>query len=156
MTNHSNPVEHASDTAPAVSGVEYRVGLSSLQDLGLIVKSRTGVVYTNECAGYAGAHHEAEGFFVPLRAYGEWRELCALQNAFDAYGEALKAGEADRFDEVIRRLGLDSVRADRSKVEQSVEGWVHVIASVEHDFTPRLVSRAKDSFEAVLVWPNRG
>jgi hypothetical protein len=35
-----------------------------------------------------------------------------------------------------------------------MEAWMHVIVSGENDFGLLLQSRTKDSFEAVLTWPN--
>ena len=52
-----------------------KVGLHFFSDLGLIVKARTGVLYTNQCAGFMCVHAEAEGFFVPVHARGGWRGL---------------------------------------------------------------------------------
>jgi len=147
---------HAIGTAGKHTLPDYKVGIHFFPDLGLIVKARTGVVYTNQCAGYMCAHCEAEGFFVPLQARGGWRVFDVLQNLFGGNGfDEFKPKTADRFDRVLRRLGLDSIRSDRSKLEESAEAWVHVIVSGGDEFYIPFDSQEKNPLEGILVWPNR-
>src|SRR5690349_16436318 len=134
----TTPLGLASHTIRAVGqhpNSDFKVGLHLFRDLGLIVKARTGVVYTNQGAGYARTRCEAEGFFAPLRVRGGSRALYALQDLFG--GERFvdfNPRTADEFDRVLRHAGLDSIRADRFKLDGSVEAWIHVIASGGNDF----------------------
>jgi hypothetical protein len=134
---------------------DYKIELRRFPDLGLIVKARTGVVYTNQCSGLLCTQCEAEGFFVPLQSRAGWRGLDVLENLFDAFGGELRPKKADQLDRVLRRLGLNAIRSDRSRLEESMEAWVHVIVSGEHALGLPFQSRARDAFEAVLTWPNR-
>ena len=156
MTTPSDFAPHAIRAVGKLPKPDYKVGVHFFPDLGLIVKAPTGVVYTNQCAGYMCAHCEAEGFFVPLQARGGWRALDVLQNLFSGNGfDDFTPKTADQFDRVLHRLGLDSIRSDRSKLEESAEAWVHVIASGGDDFYIPFDSRTRESVEGVLVWPNR-
>jgi hypothetical protein len=155
MATPSNLAPHVIRAGGEHPKPDYKVGVHFFRDLGLIVKSQTGIVYTNRCAGYARACRDVEGFFVPLRPQSI-RVTDMLRSLFNGSGfEDFKTSTADRLDTLLDRVGLDAMRADRSKLAESTEAWVHVIVSGGNDFFVPFDSRERHTVEGVFVWPNR-
>ena len=148
------PAKHSARRHP--SGV-MKVTLHAFPDIGLIVKAPTGVIYSNQTGGFACLHPEAEGFFVPLRTPFGMRELYALQSicptGFDA-DEGLSEAAADKLDWILSRQGLQCIRADRSRLGESWEAWVHVTVSGEMGYKVPLECPRPERLEAILTWLN--
>lgn len=131
--------------------------LDAVPDLGLIVKAPTGVRYSNQAAGYACAHPEAEGYFVPLSAR-VGRPIAALFELFGGAWECLDATQANAVDDALKQHGLACLRVDRSMLEQSWEAWVHVIISpddLESRWRAQIpLTNVATKVRAILTWPN--
>jgi hypothetical protein len=63
----------------------YRGAFLLTTDLRLIVKTATGVTYSNKSRGFEHLHPEVEGFFVPIRTCFEMRELSTADSAVDSW-----------------------------------------------------------------------
>ena len=125
------------------------ISLGHFNNVGLIVKVASGVVYTNQAAGYECKHPEVEGVFVPLRVKPGKAELYSLTQHFKGAWNHITQLDAEFINRVLRQNGHVQLSVDQTKLDQSYEAWVHirVDAGVDGLF-------GFGSCEAVLTWPN--
>lgn len=144
-----------------------RVTLYDFVGTGLIIKAKTGIVWTNQAGGTACLQPECEGLFVPFgndtRLDGK---LISLENSlFELFqgaagGLTFAEGWAEAFEEALSRYAAEHWRAfsavtlDRALVHESVEAWVHVIYHPTSDFSPLFEGLGEPPFGAVLTWTN--
>ena len=125
------------------------ISLLDFDNVGLIVKVPSGVLYTNQVEGYACQHPEVEGVFFPLPVRPGNAELFALTQHFQGTWDHITESDADLVDRVLRGNGHEGLSVDRTKVNQSYEAWVHVrIGADVHGLS------GFGNCEAVLTWPN--
>jgi hypothetical protein len=125
------------------------IDLGCYGNIGLVLKVQSGVSYTSQVAGYACQHPEIEGVFYPLRVEPGKAELFSLTQRFKGQWHHIDEGDADFIDKVLRRNGHATVLVDRTRLEDSYEAWVHVIAKGGLDGLSGF-----DDCEAILIWPN--
>jgi hypothetical protein len=120
----------------------------------VIVAAPTGVVYQNQCGGYACAQYEQEGYLVPL--YGtdldeDLNEIFVGElKGWGTRGREWPAGVLDRLRAAVDSLGMygsghhdgsysPSLVLDESRLSEAAEAWIPVV-------TP--------DGPGVLVWEN--
>jgi len=92
----------------------------SWQDwLAVVVRSSTGVVYRNQCAGVACNHPLVEGFLVPV---GLWDYENGARVKLDPFIDVFHEGEHCRYDWTGRSLPAERLQTLRSLVEK-VRYW---------------------------------
>ena len=134
-----------------------RVAIDAFPDLGLIVKAPTGVIYSNKSGGFECLHPEMEGFFVPVRTCFGMRELYGLQTLRWTIGDGdvgIDEETAERLDWMLSQKGLDCIRADRSKLAESWQAWVHVIIAGAMGHAVPVEGTRPETLKGVLTWPN--
>lgn len=134
--------------------MDMRVDLSGFQGIGLIVKAKTGVMYTSQVAGHGCEHPEVEGFFVPLERNDQSRILDFLLDAYRGSWLPLNEQQADALDRMLRRQNYSSIRVERALLHESREAWVHVVVPGEGERYVPVSTGSSEPFRAVLVWPN--
>ena len=117
---------------------------------GVIMLRNSGVLYTNQTAGLACQHPEAEGIFVPLEDGAGKPTRYVLHQHFRGSWYALTDADANIVDGALQKGNLGFIRANRNKLSESTEAWVHVTVDVTasglfHDF---------DTHEGILTWEN--
>ena len=100
---------------------ERVIDLTEFQNLGLILKTNSGVFYTNQSAGFACSHPKIEGVFDPLPIRLGNTELLALGLQFRGSWEHISEADAEQIDTILRRNGHEYVSVDRSKLNHSFE-----------------------------------
>jgi hypothetical protein len=127
------------------------ISLFGLKGLGLILPFSSGVFYSNQVAGFLCDHPEMEGLFVPVCDGDDHPCLKELERHFLGSWETLATAEADLIDKALRLGRLDFIKVDRSKLNLSVEAWVHVVIDLpQADF----YMTGFTSSDAILTWPN--
>lgn len=130
---------------------------------GLIIAAPTGVVYVNQVGGIACEQRELEGLFVPIGndVSSDGQLISAENELFDAFrgaGERFSVAAADRFDALLEAYGrahwipMGLVRADRERLAESTEAWVHVVVEGGDPGMP--VSGIRWPARAILTWTN--
>lgn len=132
-----------------VSQQKRIIDLTWYANIGVILKIQSGVLYSNQAAGYACQHPEIEGAFYPLSTAPGNAELFSLTQRFKGSWSHISEADADFIDQVLRRNGRPALLVDRGKLTHSYEAWVHVIVKGDLDG----LSGFGDC-EAILVWPN--
>ncbi len=131
-------------------------------DLGVIVALPTGVVYSNQADGVACTHPQQEGAYVPLVTH--FRDTPPRHDqALVAYFDQrpgnrghLEPAEADELDDILARIQDPfAMTIDRSRLEDSVEAWIHVVLTLPtappHYSRPLVLPYP---CSGVLVWEN--
>jgi hypothetical protein len=103
-----------------------KVDLYEFESLGVILSHPTGIIYTNQVAGYACLHPEIEGAFVPLVDGVGRPAIHALTQRFRGGWESLTIDDADVIDGVLRSAHLGFITTDRKRLTDSYEAWVYV------------------------------
>lgn len=127
------------------------IHLHEFDGVALIVKTPSGVRYTNQAGGYACSHPELEGVLVPVPLKVGRPEVDALQQHFHGSWHALQPNDADVIDGVLWRYDLGFLSVDRDLLDQSYEAWVHVRIDPAG---ARELFDAPDWRSAVLTWQN--
>ncbi|MGH9902470.1 MAG: DUF6210 family protein [Pyrinomonadaceae bacterium] len=130
------------------------ISLDGFDGLGLIVNFACGVLYTNQVAGHACLHPEAEGVFAPLPVKVGRPEIYALQQHFRGDWHPLSGDDANVVDSILKRNGLAYLKVDSSKLHESYEAWVNVIIG---EALEGISFNPMDSFAGrtgILTWQN--
>ena len=123
----------------------------------LIVPEETGVVFTNQVNGTACEHREIEGILIPINNdcapenYQDLLEtkLCALFD--DAAWGPFTQRKANEIDAVLKAYAeTRGIKVDRSRLRESVEAWVYVVA----EKTEFGCYRGFGKIRGILTWPN--
>lgn len=128
-------------------------------DVMLILGYPTGIVYENQVGGVACRHEEFEGVLVPVGLPPEdAARFMALSFPRTA---AIDADVADRIDEILASVPFARyLEVDRSRLRDSCESWVFVLAEIPQDSTFQLYGpyfgapRGFGPVRGVLTWPN--
>jgi hypothetical protein len=137
-----------------------RVNLYDMpRDVMLIIEYPTGVLYENQCGGVACSQEDLEGVLVPVGLPPvDAERVMALP--FPG-GAALNAEVADMIDEILASVSFAKyLRVDRSRLSDSCEAWVFVVAETPQDsdfqiYGPYFGSpRGFGTVRGVLTWPN--
>lgn len=132
------------------------VKLWDMSGAALIVPEETGVIFTNQVNGTACDHPKLEGILIPINndCLPENHEnlletkLCAL---FDGAWDAITDEKANEIDLVLSSFReTESIAVDRSKIAQSVESWLYVIAN-ETEFS---CFSGFGEIRGILTWQN--
>jgi hypothetical protein len=130
---------------------------------GLIIKAKTGIVWTNQAGGVSCLQPECEGLFVP---YGNDLsfdgKLISLESTlFEVFQKADEQTWVQLFERALASYAaahwapFREIELDRSRLRDSVEAWVHVIYRPTPESYPPLVEGlGEPPFEAVLTWSN--
>ncbi len=130
------------------------VNLDEFAGLGLILLHPSGVLFTNQVAGFVCMHPEVEGVFVPLPERVGRPEVHALRAHFRGNWHTLTEEDAKVVDGIFRSSQLGFLRVDRARLADSYEAWVYVV--VDH---PQQ-DRAMDLFHGfttragIVTWMN--
>jgi hypothetical protein len=131
-----------------------KIDLTCFPDAGLIIRHSSGVIYTNQAAGYACLHPEMEGVFCPLPIRPGKTELHLLHRHFKGQVNSITAEDADVVDAILRRNGHAYLKVDRARLNNSYEAWVYVTISGELDSLFKAVLSGFGECEGILTWPN--
>ena len=143
------------------------INLYPLKQLALILHEPTGIYYTNQAGGMACSHPEAEGVlvFVGDRFNRIYDRLSYYSfSLLDDDREGLKKEDADYLDSIFMRKAK-YLRVDRSKLEESMEAWIHVVLELgfpkieEGDIDPMFSGLSPfcsgfDCKSGILTWDN--
>lgn len=131
---------------------QYLFSLYELVGAALIVQIQTGVVYTNQTGGTACLQPTAEGALLPINNEFDYSDPDdsiehKLGQLLEECGR-LTVEEADQLDALLARYPqTDKIRADRDKLKESHEAWIHVIVD-------NSLWNAQGETNAILTWPN--
>lgn len=139
---------------PKQTNVLPKIDLSFFQEVGLILCRPSGVVYTNQAAGFGCLHPEVEGVFFPLPVEPGRAELYALTRHFKGPWNSLTQINADIVDDILRSNGHDSIKVDRTKLSNSYEAWVCVTVTEPAKALPYQTFLGFGECQGVLTWPN--
>lgn len=130
------------------------VDLIEFDGLGLVIRWPSGVLYTNQVAGYGCEHPQLEGVLAPLFDGVGRPALHALRQHFRGDWHPLTDEDADILDGILRRADLGFITCDRAALSESREAWVRITISEDagRRFGPRV--QGFGSCEGVLTWPN--
>jgi len=140
------------------------VTLYDLNQPAIIVKSNTGIIYTNQTNGVACNHPSQEGFLIPLRAPFSGMD-CQVFNPHYWYSNtpALDDSLYDSLEESLATLAFWNVRDIRvDRTTKNEEAWVHVKFRGDLSCEPHLFSGGFKSdglekyalYEGILTWEN--
>jgi hypothetical protein len=144
-----------------------RVSLHEAVGTGLIIKAKTGIVWTNQAGGVSCLQPECEGLYVPFgNDVSLDGRLISLESAlFELFrGEVggmsfAEVGWARSFELALKRYAAEhwrpfaEIELDRARLGESVEAWVHVIYRPMQFHVP-FEGLGEPPFEAVLTWTN--
>jgi hypothetical protein len=132
---------------------------------GLIIKAKTGIVWTTQAGGVSCLQPECEGLFVPFGNDTTLdHKLISFENTlFELFaggtgGMTFAEGWAQPFERALERyaaehwLPFGRIELDRTRLDDSIEGWVHVIYRPTPEFPALFDGVGEPPFEAVLTW----
>lgn len=132
----------------------------------LIIRSPTGVWYSNQAGGTACLQPRAEGYLVPGPDHEVQApimdELLAhfTRPPYDGVGcgpSGITPATADELDALFRGVtGWPPLRVDRARLTECDEAWIHVFGTAFTDAEPGRHEGlgAHGPFEGVVTWPN--
>jgi len=135
------------DTRPIVNLYEF-------DGLGLILEFPSGVLYSNQVAGYGCYQREIEGIMVPLPVRPGRTALNALENHFRGGWNNLTEQDAQVVDGIFRTEGYDFLGVDRARLNDSYEAWVHVRIQVKNQDRDLDLIYGFKTDRGVVTWPN--
>lgn len=103
----------------------------------LIVPCKSGVVFRAQAGGILCAHPEIEGSIIA--AAHDCNDLAGDMCHLSCYGEKMKPEHMEDARKSMQNLrwecftGIEDMRLDPDKLDESVEGWWHVIFSLVSD-----------------------
>jgi len=110
---------------------------------GLIYKTKTGVLYSNQSGGHACKHPEAVGCLVPLddREYPENAGI-VLDQFFtgEKWGGWCRDGIDEETADFLDDLFGPTITVDRTLLGESMEAWIHCVVNY-----PESEEKAEDS-----------
>lgn len=144
-----------------------RVTLYDFVGTGLIIKTRTGIVWTTQAGGTACLQPECEGLFVPFGNDLSYDgRLLSFENGMSELfhgapgGVSFATSWAQRFEQALERYAVEhwrpfsGIELDRTRLADSVEAWVHVIYQPTPELPALFEGVGEAPFEAVLTWSN--
>ena len=137
-----------------------RVNLYDMpRDVMLIIEYPSGVFYENQCGGVACCQAELEGVLVPLGLAPE--DVERFMTSPLAGAARLDVELADMIDGILASVFFAKyIRVDRSRLSDSCEAWVFVVAETPEDSAFQLYGpyfgapRGFGTVRGVLTWPN--
>lgn len=130
------------------------VNLYEFDGLGLILEFPSGVLYSNQVAGYGCYQPEIEGIMVPLPVKPGRTGLNALENHFRGGWKHLSEQDAEVVDGIFRTEGYDFLRVDRTRLNDSFEAWVYVRIQVPNRDRDLDLIHGFKTDRGVVTWPN--
>lgn len=127
---------------------------------GLIIKVRTGIIWTTQAGGTSCLQPECEGLFVPfgndVRVDGTLVSLeSTLFELFRDRGDWVRP-----FERALEQYAAEhwrpfaGIELDRTRLTDSVEAWVHVVYRPTPEFPALFEGVGEPPFAAVLTWTN--
>jgi len=108
-----------------------RVSLFGLQGYCLIVPAPSGVIYSNQVAGYQTNQAELEGILVPVDC---WNQAGTLERVDRLMldKDRLTVADADEIDALLSaaEFGIPA-RVDRDRLADSSESWLWLVVDQE-------------------------
>ena len=119
---------------------------------GIIMPCSTGVIFTNQVGGHSCNHPECEGLFIPLDDGVGRPTRHVFQQHFKGSWATLTEEDASVVDGALQKGNLGFICADRTKLSDSVEAWVHVVVNLKAAST---FSDFDSGFNrGILTWQN--
>lgn len=97
--------------------------------IALIIESKTGVIYIQQCGGISCTHPEVEGYCIPFSGDENWEQLCKKTCEVGCRGANLVGLNVD-LDKFVQGLELDKSRLDKGTeafipvVYEGKNGWL--------------------------------
>lgn len=138
------------------------VSLFGLSNLGLIIKSDSGVHYTNQTGGIGCYHPMVEGVLTMVGdGVGEADDILRKLEQYTLNFMELTGENADQIDNFLRDdRSTYFIRVDREMLKESMEAWIHVIVD-EPQFYKDMPGKHVDGHifgfggcKGVLTWNN--
>ncbi|TXK83963.1 DUF6210 family protein [Paenibacillus sp. N3.4] len=127
------------------------VCLYSLEQLALIIKSKSGVVYYNQAGGYSCLQPSVEGILTILE--DDTKELLQNLSLFCLNKTKITLEDAKFLDELLRANKAGKfLSIDRERLEDSMEAWLNVIIDIEMIENTLLNGFEEDV--GILTWNN--
>jgi hypothetical protein len=111
---------------------------------GLIVKCRSGILFSNQTGGTTCSHPEQEGVFLPMALPRDDGLVCVRDRV------GITDAQADKLDEWFAYHGFPFT-VSRPLLQYSNEAWIH-IRIVDGSERSRFLQVS--GFAAILVWKN--
>lgn len=142
------------------------VDLCTSDALYLIVKSPTGVHYTNQTGGVLCNHPSVEGFLIPCLGLSSADHTLLLEELLNhftklpyagwgCHGTGLQESSAAWLDSKLATIrDWPPIRVDRTKLRQCDEAWIHIVGTVPDKPDDVLSTDLGPHFEGIVTWPN--
>lgn len=130
--------------------------LYNLEQAGIIILDRTGVVYFNQVGGSDCVQEKAEGLFVPV---SNDPPLDSLDLNLTTRLRSLTKGKGSFSHGVVKEINAlllevsssDGYQVSMARLKDSKESWVYITVTPQGEFSQY---NGYETFDAVLTWPN--
>ncbi|WP_223596169.1 DUF6210 family protein [Neobacillus bataviensis] len=128
------------------------VCLYSLEQLALIIKTKSGIVYSNQAGGYSCLQPSVEGVLTILE--DDTKELLQNLSKYCLNKTKLTIEDANFLDELLMSYyGAGKfLSIDRKRLDDSMEAWLNVI--IDNKTLDKTILNGFDEDEGVLTWSN--
>ncbi|MDU0200831.1 MULTISPECIES: DUF6210 family protein [Paenibacillus] len=128
-----------------------KVCLYGLEQLALIIKTKSGVFYYNQVGGYSCLQPSVEGILTILD--DDTKQLLKDLSNFCLNKTKLTIEDANFLDDFFRTNKVGKfLSIDREKLDDSMEAWLNVIIDIE-TIDKAFINRF-DEDEGILTWSN--
>lgn len=105
----------------------HKVDLWNSDEVGLIIKHPTGVIYTNQTGGTLCDHMQQEGYYIPLREFRDWWEdmhktVCGSRGGWDSKVPLIN----DLLTYLIIEMDGGLLEVDPDCLDDLQEAWIPV------------------------------
>ncbi|UKS27507.1 DUF6210 family protein [Paenibacillus sp. HWE-109] len=130
---------------------ERKVCLYGLEQLALIIKSKSGVFYYNQVGGYSCLQPSVEGILAILD--DDTKLLLKNLSDYCFNKTKLTIEDANFLDDLLRtnRAG-EFMSIDRERLDDSMEAWLNVI--IDNETMDKAFLNGFDEDKGILTWSN--
>lgn len=126
------------------------ISLYGLEQLALIIKMNTGVIYSNQAGGYACLQPAIEGILSIID--DDTKSIINKLSLMTINKTSLKVEDAEELDEFFHsNEGVNHLKIDRNKIQESMEAWIHVLIDHKKDYS---TLKGFNESEGILTWNN--
>ncbi|WP_019636436.1 DUF6210 family protein [Paenibacillus fonticola] len=126
------------------------VCLYGLEQLALIIKSASKVIYYNQAGGYSCMQPSVEGILIILD--DDTKTIIQGLTKYTYNKTKLSHEDADLVDELLRLNRTGFLSMDRSKLETSMEAWLNV--TIDYSKVCNGCFSGFTETEGVITWNN--
>ncbi|WP_379139124.1 DUF6210 family protein [Paenibacillus sp. sgz500958] len=127
------------------------INLYGLEQIALIIKSKSGVTYTNQAGGYACIQPSVEGILTIVD--DDTKTMLKELSEYTINKTTFNIDDAEFIDKLLQsNSGGKFLEIDRSKLEFSMEAWIHVI--INYEKTENTILKGFNETQGILTWNN--